>query len=330
VLGGRYRVGDVIGSGGMGTVFGAVDLLTGREVAIKCLHAERFSRTDLCRLARESKMASIAPHEHICRTYQFGVEHGVPFLVMERLVGESVRRRLRHGPLAAGDAIAITLQLLDALAAAHAAGVLHRDVKPSNVFLTTPAGLPPRVKLIDFGLARPLPVASTELPVLSEEDYTITGTDVIPGTPRYLTPEQLGGARDLDQRVDVWAAALTLVEMVTGVPACAAQRPDVVATEILRRPPPAVAAERLDLPAELDEVLARALAKDRRKRYASASDFRDALVSVWARHRARGIKRGELLKRTPMMVTTESRPKPRRNPGEIEWIDVDTSSEGSS
>jgi serine/threonine-protein kinase len=331
-LGGRYRVDCVIGTGGMGTVYAATDLLGGGSVAIKCLNGAGLTTTDLRRLARESKMASIAPHEHICRTYQFGIEQGTPFLVMERLVGETVRARLRQGPFKAGDAIAITLQLLDALTAAHAAGVLHRDVKPSNVFLTTPPGQPPRIKLIDFGLARPLPQASTDLPVLSDEDYTITTTDNIPGTPWYLTPEQLGGARDLDARVDVWAAGLTLVEMLTGRRAqTAAGAYEVLAAEILRAPPPVVAGQRHDVPLDLDVVVARALAKDRRDRFPSATAFRQALVEVWARHRARAIRKGGILKRAPSTLVESLRPPPPPAP-DVEWIEIvtDGDREGSS
>lgn len=219
VIAGRYQIGARIGAGGMGVVHAATELSTGREVAIKALNATAFTTENLRRFRREAQMAASVKHRHLCAVHYLGVEAGTPFIVMDRLVGETLRRRLREtGAMAAADAVTIMLQLLDALSAAHSAGVLHRDIKPANIFITAPRGEPPAIKLIDFGLAKLIPTTAwrprPEAP--SEELSAITATDVIPGTPFYLAPEQVAGSRDLDGRVDVWAAGLTFYEMLTG------------------------------------------------------------------------------------------------------------------
>lgn len=302
-LGGRYHVHAVLGSGGMGTVYAATDAVTKEEVAIKGLNAKAYSAVNLRRLRREANASLAAADPHLCNVYHLGVERGTPFLVMERLFGETLRSRIRReGPLPAADAIAIMLQILDGLSAAHAAGVLHRDVKPSNVFVISPPGQPPKIKLIDFGLAKPMPSSGLRSATRThrEDESQITTTDLIPGTPQYLTPEQLLGERNLDARVDVWAAALTFFEMLTGrrvFPVAWAY--EILISRIMLGPVPAVSALRPDLPAELDAVMATALAKDRECRYASAAAFRTALVEVWSRHRALAIARGVLLKRAP-------------------------------
>ncbi len=332
----RYRIREIVGTGGMGTVYAAQDLVTGEEVAIKSLNASAYTSANLRRLRREASICASARHENLCRVYHLGVDNGSPFIVMERLVGETLRRRLRRdGPFPAAEAIAIMLQILDALAAAHAIGVLHRDVKPSNVLVTSAPRQNPSVKLIDFGLARPL---RTRADVRHHEDDTsITNTDLIPGTPQYLTPEQLAGARDLDERVDVWAAALTFFEMLTGAPLFA--RSDVYELlffDILNRGVPPVSSLRRDVPPELDDVFAKALAKDRAARFRSAAEFRAALVDVWARHRALEIARGRLYKRAPERLPSAedlermrpTRPQPRY-PDEIEIV-IEPSSVSSS
>jgi len=297
VVGSRYLVHGVLGAGGMGVVYAATDQVTGEELAVKSLNVKAFTTTNLRRMRREARVSLLARGEHLCRVHHMGVERGTPFLVMERLVGESLRERMRRdGRLPPADAISITLQILDGLHGAHAAGVLHRDVKPSNVFVISPPGHPPTIKLIDFGLARPLPARREA----REDESQITTTDLIPGTPQYLTPEQLRGERDLDARVDVWATALTLAEMLTGKRVFAvALQYDALVSRILHEPIPSITRGRDDLPAELDGVMATALAKDRRDRYPSAASFRDALVGVWARHRAEAIARAQMMHMEP-------------------------------
>ena len=299
LLGGRFRIRSEIGSGGMGVVYSASELETGRDVAIKALNLKSFTTANLRRFRREAQMASSVRNRFVCEVSYLGVEQGAPFIVMERLRGETLRRRLSEtGPMSATDAVTVMIQVLEGLSAAHAGGVLHRDVKPSNIFITTPRGSAPSIKIIDFGLAKLLPVAvatTPELESLAEEYSAITTTDMVPGTPSYLAPEQLAGARDLDERVDIWAAGLTFFEMLVGRRAYDAATHTVLATSILRKSVPLVSGVRADVPAVLDDVLRIALAKERTERFRSAAAFRTALVEAWARVRTEGVARGQCL-----------------------------------
>jgi serine/threonine-protein kinase len=300
IVAGRYQIGARIGSGGMGVVHAAVEISTGREVAIKALNATAFTTENLRRFRREARTAASVKHRHVCAVHYLGVEAGTPFIVMERLTGETLRRRLSEtGPTSAADAITIMLQLLEGLSVAHAAGVLHRDIKPGNIFITTPRGDSPAIKIIDFGLAKLLPATAwkprPEVP--PEELSAITTTDVIPGTPFYLAPEQVAGSRNLDERVDVWAAGLTLYEMLSGKRAHDAPSYVDLVSEILLRPLPPLSSFRSDLPVGLDAVLDRAIAKDRANRYSNAKAFRAALTAEWALFRTAGVTRGRALRK---------------------------------
>jgi serine/threonine-protein kinase len=291
---GRFRVTDILGEGGMGVVFKAMDTDSGREVALKVLHPTAFSPSNVRRFRREGRAAYALRHPNICEVFGHGtLADGSPYIVMELLSGETLRKRLHSvGPLALGDAVAITLQLLDALSVAHARGVLHRDVKPSNIFLTTPRGQAPVIKLIDFGLAKLLP-NWVQLPTQSEDATAITSTGVIAGTPHYLAPEQLDGSKNLDERADVWATGLVSYEMLAGIRAFDGENYTELTAAIALREPDSIRVFRSDdVPIELERVLARALAKDRQQRYANALAFRQALLDCWAKIRAEGIARG--------------------------------------
>jgi eukaryotic-like serine/threonine-protein kinase len=291
-----YYVNEIIGTGGMGTVYGALDVRTGREVALKALHARVFTTESLRRFRREAESASRVRHPHMCEVRHLGIAKGTPFIVMERLRGETLKRRLdEEGPLAAADAVTILIQMLDALAAAHAVGVLHRDVKPANVLITTPRGQSPWIKIIDFGLARFLPQARARG---GEEATAITGTDVIAGTPSYMAPEQIAAWRDLDERVDVWAAGVTLYEILAGHrPFSGASYAQLASEIVFGKPPPPLSNLRPDLPRSIDAIVARAVERRRELRYRTTADFRDDLVTAWARHRAEGLSRGAQLRR---------------------------------
>jgi serine/threonine-protein kinase len=186
VIAGRYRIGSRIGAGGMGVVYAAIEIETGHEVALKALNATAMTTENLRRFRREAQTAASIKHRHVCAVRYLGVEAGTPFIVMERLLGETLRRRLTEmGRTSASDAVTIMIQVLEGLSAAHGAGVLHRDIKPANIFITTPRGDSPVVKVIDFGLAKMIPTTAwkprPEAP--DEELSAITTTDVIPGTP---------------------------------------------------------------------------------------------------------------------------------------------------
>jgi eukaryotic-like serine/threonine-protein kinase len=298
-FGRRYEIASKIGSGGMGIVYSAIEVATGNEVAIKVLSASAATPQNVRRFRREGQIAASVENRHCCRILSVGVDGGAPYIVMERLEGETLRRRLiETGALSAADAVAIMLQTLDGLSAAHAAGVLHRDVKPGNIFLTSARGAPPSIKLIDFGLAKTLPATKWQprdsMP--SEDMSAITTTDVVPGTPMYLAPEQINGDRDLDERVDVWAAGLTFYEMLLNQRAFSGSTFIALAKSIVLTTLPAVSSLRSDLPPGFDRLLARALAKHRDQRFRSAEAFRQQLLAEWSQFRAAGVARGEKLR----------------------------------
>jgi eukaryotic-like serine/threonine-protein kinase len=289
LLAGRYRVLAPIGAGGMGTVYEAIDEQTRQVIAIKALKREGVA-DHVRRFQREAESATSVRHPHICRVHYLGMAHEQAFIVMERLEGETLRARLAsEGTFSVADTVAVGVQLLDALAAAHDARVLHRDVKPDNVFIVTPPGQAPFIKVIDFGLARGLPTDSGDTTLI-----TVVGA--IPGTPAYLSPEQVQGERSLDEGVDIWAAGLTLFELLTGRHGFAADTLNLLARQIMSSPAPAVREFRDDVPLALEAVIAKALAKRRADRWPSATAFRAALVAAWAKHRMDGLDRGARLR----------------------------------
>jgi serine/threonine-protein kinase len=276
----RYRITRAIGAGGMGTVYEALDLQTGCTVALKAL--TRVDRGDVAlqRLRREAETAVMVRSNHVCHVHYLGVEAGRPFIVMERLHGETLRARLKGvGTMPVQEALSITFQLLDALSATHATGVVHRDVKPSNIFITSARGAPPRVKLIDFGVAKLLRVQDGP-PSSAHAAMDITAPNGIPGTLQYLAPEQLCGMGDIDERVDVYAAGLALFEMLAGSRLYSGPSLDEVVRRIIFEAPPSISPARPDVPPLVDDVLAMALAKDPRRRFISAAAFHRALSTA--------------------------------------------------
>ena len=244
------------------------------------------------------------------------MDGGAPYIVMDRLEGETLRRRLLDtGPLSAADAVSVMLQLLEGLTAAHAVGVLHRDIKPGNIFITTPRGAPPSIKIIDFGLAKLLPVSTwTPRESMAAEDMSaITTTDVVPGTPMYLAPEQINGQRDLDERVDVWAAGLTFYEMLLNRRAFSGSSYVALAHDIVLTNLPSVSSQRSDLPGGFDRLFAKALAKHREHRFTTAAQFRGALLDEWSRFRTAGVIRGEQLRKPRVTVPDSEGRRPDRH-----------------
>jgi eukaryotic-like serine/threonine-protein kinase len=287
LVGDRYRIMGVLGRGGMSTVYEGVEERSRLRVAIKLMHRARLNEQNWRRFQLEGDALATIDHPSVVRVLEHGLQDEVPFLVMEYIEGESLREHMAREPLELAEGIAMMLELLDALTAVHARGILHRDVKPTNILVTRATASPivgaassiSRIKLVDFGVARRLRTEEED-----EEDTNITETGLVPGTASYLSQEQLSGARDLDQRVDVWAAGLVLYEIVTGRRAYPMQSFRDVATWKSRRPPPAPG-ER-PIPPELTAVVATAMALDRLERYATAGAFREALVAAWACHRA--------------------------------------------
>jgi serine/threonine protein kinase len=278
-LGGKYFIRSVLGRGGMGTVYEGVNVQMGRVVALKVLHPRQVKkRESVKRFYQEARAAGAIGHPNICEVYDLGtLEDGSPYLVMERLAGTTLAAHARDRVLPFDVAIDIMIQVLSGLVAAHDKGIVHRDLKPDNIFLTERVGCPPVAKVLDFGVSKVVSAAPTEP---RDADLDLTRTGMVMGTPYYMSPEQASGARDLDGRVDLYACGVILYETLTGRRPFLAPNYHILLWNILKTEPPAPSELRHDIPPALEAVIARAMARDRAVRYASAHEFIAALSHV--------------------------------------------------
>ncbi len=243
------------------------------------------------RLAREARAGAAIHHPNVCGISDAGyLEDGRPYLVMERLQGETLTSLLhRVHRLDAEDAIDIALQVLSALDAAHALGVVHRDVKPDNIFLVPRNGCGPLVKLLDFGMCRR--AANREL----RDDATLTRAGQVVGTPEYMSPEQVSGKRSFDARIDLYAVGVMLYEILSGQRAFPGKDAREVVVSVLVKNVPALRSLRPEVPLVLDRIVARAMERDPAFRYSAASEFQgdllEAKASIQSR-RQRGVQTG--------------------------------------
>lgn len=301
LLAGKYRVGERVGAGGMGVVHAGTHLELEARVAIKLLQpAIADDPVARARFLREARLAASIQSEHSTRIHDVGTDaQGRPYLVMEFLAGEPLDARLaREGRLPLADAATILMQLLDALAEAHAKGLVHRDLKPANLFLAARPGEPIWVKVMDFGISK---VVHQE-----EEPASLTAPRTLLGSPEYMSPEQLRDAGTVDARSDLWACGVLLHELLTGeMPFVGEAIPDLYAA-ILSRPPRALAAE--GIPHPIVKLAARCLAKDPAHRPRDASELA-AVLAPFARAsgqvalpRIRAWSRSEERVRTPRRV----------------------------
>jgi serine/threonine protein kinase len=278
-LGGKYFIRSVLGRGGMGTVYEGVNVQMGRVVALKVLHPRQVKkRESVKRFYQEARAAGAIGHPNICEVYDLGtLDDGSPYLVMERLVGTTLSAHARDRVLPFDAAIDIMVQVLSGLVAAHGKGIVHRDLKPDNIFLSERVGCPPVAKVLDFGVSKVVSSAPTEP---RDADLDLTRTGMVMGTPYYMSPEQASGARDLDGRVDLYACGVILYETLTGRRPFLAPNYHLLLWNILKTEPPAPTELRHDIPPALESVIARAMARDRAVRYASAHEFIAALSHV--------------------------------------------------
>jgi hypothetical protein len=271
---GPYQVVAPAGAGGMGEVYRARDTRLDRTVALKVIPAAFAGDPALReRFEREARAISHLNHPNICTLHDVGSHTGIDFLVMEYLEGETLAERLARGALAVPAALQIAQQIAEALDRAHTAGIVHRDLKPSNIFLVRGPGASsgPRVKLLDFGLAKsvaPLATGETASPTLAQ---ALTGQGTILGTLQYMAPEQLEG-RDVDARADIFAFGAVLYEMLTGKRAFDGKSQASVIAAILSIDPPPVSSLQPVTPPVLDHLISRALAKDPADRWSSMHD----------------------------------------------------------
>ena len=268
---GRYEVIDLLGVGGMGSVYRALDASLGREVALKALaEAFRGDPASLRRFEREARVLATLNHPNIATIYGFERLNGSPFLVLERVEGDTLAQRLTRGRMPIPEALAIALQIIAGLEEAHAKGVIHRDLKPSNVMLTRDG----RVKLVDFGLAKTTGSRAS----VHEDAEPITVIGVVLGTARYMSPEQVMG-EDVDGRTDVWAFGCVLYEMLTGRPAFPGRSVSEAVAAVLRDDPDWRTLPS-DTPANIVRLLRRCLRRNRQDRLQHIGDARLELVEV--------------------------------------------------
>jgi len=271
----HYRILAEVGRGGMGVVYKAEDLTLGRVVALKFLPEELATHPPaLERLRREAHMIGALNHPGICTLHELAesAPGGAPFLVLELLEGQSLAGRLASGALPVTEAVQIAREILEALAALHGIQIVHRDLKPSNVFLTQH-----RVKLLDFGLARPARAAPLGDADATRTAATFTASGSIVGTPHYMSPEQAGGL-DAGPTADIFAVGCILYEMLAGRRAFDGASVVDVLYAVVHHNPPLLAGSR-EIEA-LDQVIRRALAKHSQDRYASAREMLNAVNAV--------------------------------------------------
>jgi tetratricopeptide (TPR) repeat protein len=270
----RYRIVGQLGSGGMGVVYRAEDTHLGRAVALKFLPAELVNDAQaLERFRREARVASSLSHPHICMVHDVGEHDGRQFIVMECLEGSTLRELLANGPLPSPRARELMTHVADALAAAHARGIVHRDVKPSNIFVTQRGD----AKVMDFGLAKHIaPLRhtfdTTTAGRTSAGERQLTGPGRALGTIAYMSPEQARG-EPLDARTDVFSLGVVMYEAVTGRRPFGGDTPALVFDGILNRQPEPAVALNPDVPAAFQQVIEHALEKDPGRRYQTAAEL---------------------------------------------------------
>ncbi len=271
VLADKYRVERVLGAGGMGVVVAATHIHLDERVAIKLMLPEAARQRQAAeRFLREAKAAVKIQSEHVARVRDVGtLPNGTPYMVMEHLTGSDLAGVIEAGRLPPLAVVEYVLQACEALAEAHAAGIVHRDIKPANLFLTRRADGSPCVKVLDFGISKITTGAN---------DPRMTKTSAVMGSPLYMSPEQLRSSRDVDARSDIWALGAVMHELLSGSPPFDGETIPELCMRIVEAPAPRITAERQDVPPALEAVILRCLEKDPAQRFQHVGELAEALA----------------------------------------------------
>ncbi len=263
---GRYVIKSEIGRGGMATVFHAYDPRFERDVAIKVLPKEFLHDPQFrARFEREAKTIALLEHPAIVPVYDFGEEEGQPFIVMRYMSGGSMSERIQQGPISLEETVQLFNRLAPALDAAHAKGIVHRDMKPGNILFDQYGN----AFISDFGIARLAQASGT----------TLTGGNIL-GTPAYMSPEQIQGEKDVDGRSDIYSMGVILFQMLTGNAPYQSTTPVKVMMMHITEPIPQISQAKKDLPVAIQGVLDKAMAKEPADRYSSTAEMASTLDGI--------------------------------------------------